>query len=681
MRVISLDIETYGAVEKGLKGHRMPPQRFFNAYRSLYFDAVNKDNLVQTVGITPATGESLDTLTPHSSICLYPYRKAHYEVLCDWLQWADAICLHNGIFDITYLRAAYPSLPFDDQLLIENMVLNYLSNEARESRSLKDIAVVRGIHTYSRTLKHSRFKGRLDPELIRYQCEDTHTTLLEVIDFAKELVADDRLTDECIRLYSGLLWACVRMETAGYPFQESTLLTQKDEWEKETESLQSWLRDNGVIVKGKGSLSPDNPESRYGAMQRLVEACDSSKVKELLGVDSILDMANPQKPDKGLLLLTEKAKLVSANIQNRNLIRHFVDEDLQHLIDQWNRWAKLSKLLTSYIYPLLDQEKRQKSCLIPVGDALLGYPSIYPVPSSYAGDDEGGQIQGRISFQNPGTQTFPSAIKSLASSRFGPDGVLASWDVSQLEPRTAAVLSGEPVLLDDFANGGDVHTTQALFIYNKDDLHRKYADVDEEIRLTKHNKEFKKNERQMGKGTGLASLYRSGAVAQQQQTLKQRGILIPIDILRKSVKLLPSIKPTLFAWQESLIREAHTNKRIVLEITGQQRQFFGGSLHKPNEAVNFPVQCHGANCISRLLYYVHRQLTPDPQDVFLYQCTHDSLSFDCANPDVVRRIDKMLTQAVEWLVNEDYWHRLQTITGNTCPFVLEPEDDITHLLS
>jgi hypothetical protein len=667
MNIISLDIETFGAVKYTLSGKAMPEQRYFNAHRNL--KEVDRNQLIQTIGITYCQADSLVDMVPVSSMCLSAGNPKDMEVARAWIAWADVIVGHNILFDLSHLVAVFRDLPFDDQLLVENMALSYLVNENRESRSLKDIAKVLAIHEYEYTLKHDRFMNKRDPILVRYQCEDTHVTMLEAAHFAAELDKEGRLNPYQLELYSGLLWASLRMQNSAYCMDRGRLETQQVSWERRLRYLAHILdKDYGLVVKGKGSIN-----SKYEKMDSLIDDVDEEKVRRYFNTDDVMLLADFDKPEKGLLALTKKTKQVSASVQNRKLLRHLVKSPINvELIDLWNEYATISKLVSSYATPLLGEGK---SSLIEIEGKHFACPSIYVVPSSYAGDDEGGQIQGRISFQAPATQTFPRVIKEFKASRY-PDGVLVSRDASQLEPRTAAVLSGEPVLLEDFRNGGDVHTTQAILVYGEEELNRRYAHIDEAIRLTKRNEEFNEHERQIGKGTGLAALYRSSGRTQQAQALRKDGIIIPIAILNKAVRELPRIKPVLYAWQEQMIKEAHDNRRIVLAITGQQRLFLGGSSHMVTEMVNFPVQCHGANTISRLLYYLHRRLPalsdPDPP-IHLYQCTHDSVAFDCKDPDHAARVDHLIDEAVEWLSSEDYWHLLTSFYGNPCPLVFEKE--------
>ena len=83
-----------------------------------------------------------------------------------------------------------------------------------------------------------------------------------------------------------------------------------------------------------------------------------------------------------------------------------------------------------------------------------------------------GTTTGRFSSQNPNIQNIPirSAIgKTIRNAFIAPAGCsIVSADYSQIELRSAAMLSGDQTFMDTFKNGGDVHASVAARVYHVD---------------------------------------------------------------------------------------------------------------------------------------------------------------------------------------------------------------------
>jgi len=123
------------------------------------------------------------------------------------------------------------------------------------------------------------------------------------------------------------------------------------------------------------------------------------------------------------------------------------------------------KLETSYLLPLL---KGRGAKLADQSSRLLdgiSHPSWYLVPSKTqdAEGSEGGTNQGRIICKRPALQTAPPSIKKCMTTRFSP-GILIGYDLSQIELRVAALISGDTRMLDEYHEGKDKHTETARAI-------------------------------------------------------------------------------------------------------------------------------------------------------------------------------------------------------------------------
>ena len=60
-QIISLDIETYGAVKKGIRGNPLSKQTVFNPTRSMFTDKVGLSDLIITASITLVKDDQCET--------------------------------------------------------------------------------------------------------------------------------------------------------------------------------------------------------------------------------------------------------------------------------------------------------------------------------------------------------------------------------------------------------------------------------------------------------------------------------------------------------------------------------------------------------------------------------------------------------------------------------------------
>ena len=162
MNIISLDIETYGAVEQGIRGNPLPKQTVFHPARSMHTDGIDSSDLIISASITLVkedqceiqkelwkqqgfqhTGSTTKTLgtsllpksqsqvqsllnlknlTPQETMVfdLSNPNKIDRQRLRKWLEHATVIIGMNLPFDIQYLRKN-PFLKFSlkSQLLID----------------------------------------------------------------------------------------------------------------------------------------------------------------------------------------------------------------------------------------------------------------------------------------------------------------------------------------------------------------------------------------------------------------------------------------------------------------------------------------------------------------------------------------------------------------------------------
>jgi len=186
--VLSLDIETYGAVAGCVNQTNFHPQK------SIVLDGCPEADLIQTVALTwrdpfgecqsgffrwkdRGTQARLARWLRHltTSISALPPKTAP--------RYPPGLWGMNIKFDVLFLRRCSTLLrchlrpPFP---LLDMSVVNYLNSEIRPERSLKNIAPLLRVARYEegRTCqKGHKFRSSLDPELRKYNCLDTYASL------------------------------------------------------------------------------------------------------------------------------------------------------------------------------------------------------------------------------------------------------------------------------------------------------------------------------------------------------------------------------------------------------------------------------------------------------------------------------------------------------------------------
>lgn len=667
MLILSLDIETYGACAHNLHGDPLPPQTVFHPIKSLVVDQVAPDDLIQTVAITKvecphpapewgdpqswATRAQLAAPVSHSLLELPEFPdlahikpaetmvflmgiKDHRRMLGEWLRKADVLLGHNIAYDILYLQhCGYRLGP--PTRLIDNAILAYLQNEHRPERSLKAIANLLGVHTYQRTLGEGRFLNPTEPDseghtLQTYNAQDSHTTACVARELAVRIQDDypqtSKLKATCLDYFSNCLWATVSKSTSGIHFDVPGLQQHEQTLNgKISRLVDVCRREHNLLLEGPG--------------------CRKSQadfVEELLA-------EHPALRHNKDLEFSDKQHVISWSNTNRSLFSEAIPPDHAHQepLRLATEHSKSSKILNTYVRPLLNNPRKGI-----VRDGIA-YGSWYIIPSSLKDDsaaEEGGQLQARPSIKNPPAQTFPPSIRDFYCSRY-PRGCILSFDLSQAELRTAALLSGEPSLLRAYREQLNLHTERAKQLYGPDVEER------EDFRILYG----------ASKMFNFGDLYRAGADALKFQLKKKAGIDIPLATCEEVVATRRNTRPVLMEWQDNLLRFARRHHRVEIPFTGHSREFPGVTKHLDNEIVNFPIQAVSAIT----LWYIEQHITlhhlPNAPTTHMILNHYDALLFDCVDSHAANLLKGAILDALHDVTTNGYWAWISHLTGNVVP--------------
>jgi len=683
-KIISLDIETYGAVEEGYRGNLLPQQTVFQPSKSMHTDGVDLKDLIVTASITLVKEDQCPTQKEHSnpllqqqakyktqtrgnSLCLSSERQelssqrlknltpqetmvfnlsndTDRDRLRKWLNHSEIILGMNLPFDIQYLRKD-PQFKFvlEKQLLIDLSVMNYLHDETRQEKSLKNLGPILRTHSYKTTLKNERFKSPFDPPLYEYNAQDTHNTVLAIRELARRINNDfsksDKLSPFCINFYSRLLWTIIRMSESGICMDRDKI---------------QGIEDNLLV------LCKEANENATKAGYPL-EGEGSGKAKQEL-MDDAIDLIGDWMRDE--MELTPAKGLVSFTEANRNKLQNALkgpsamsalDDELIRVFDAAKIHAGAQKIISSYTYPLLRHRRNkttdQSSCLVPSKGNHIAYPTWYATPT-YAKNDAGGSggtLQGRITCKKPSAQTFPPTIKDCICSRFE-GGKIVSMDLSQIELRVAGLLSGDPAFIDAYQKGADLHTERALQVFGVTSCDN--------------------GQRQVGKMVNFADLFRAGPDVIRKQVLGMSGVELDINFCKDIVKNRKRHRPKLWNFQQALIHKAETEGRIELPFTGQSRYFMGGDKYEVNEIVNFPVQTTASNTLIRIQSLIDgymQSINCSNPRIHMVLNIYDAIYFDVKDSKAEEELKDIVNEAVLYVQNVGYWSMISDYYGNNIP--------------
>lgn len=322
----------------------------------------------------------------------------HRRRLFQWLLHSHTLLGQNIQFDILYLRRlALPRLALDgSHLLIDLSVVNYLHNELRPEKSLKNLSPLLRTHIYS-DFDADKSERYPDPaSAIHYNAEDTWATTLGIAELARRTHSDfspstAKLSPFCLRFYSDTLWSCIRMAEAGVPINRNALLALEQLHLRRCDLAHSIMQSRfSCPLQGTGSN-----ESKLAFMESCITFLDTHTQYEIR--------------NHPLFELTEKTRRTAVNDLNRRLLSHHLhlflstEEPPPSTAAEANRLLlglhllgvhiHSQKLVSSYTFPLLrhrrSDERDRSSLLVPLchtppPKSPTASPTSFPVctPSS-----------------------------------------------------------------------------------------------------------------------------------------------------------------------------------------------------------------------------------------------------------------------------------------------------------
>ena len=717
--ILALDIETYGAVKRDSEGRPLPTQKEtksngrFNAAKSLFFDRPSE--LVVSVALTEVLDERGELATADTPISSWVpgrsfYIRPYYQTpdLIRALDACHTIVGHSLMYDISYLMELPVLRPhLQHQLLIDTVILNYLHNERRPERSLKDLGPLFGLFRYDTTLKDQRFRDPGDPLLRWYNCEDTHNTVRLAAHLASLIERDytptNKLSDDCLHFYSENLRTCIHVQQSGCAIDTPRLYAMDKDLRNAEYAAHLTCLHHGLTLSGPGSQ-----KSQAEFIDRLICA-------------TLPD--NPDDPhpilDHPALQRTEKRGDVSWSLNNFRVFREALTDhpDLLHAVRAADDGVRAAKARANPVYPMLrwksadtkrvgtDKPIDQTSTLIPQTgtkqwntlsrwsssrptssmewerslsepEIRIAHPNVYPVPSTIKDGegDSGGQEQVRLSMKQPAVSTFPPSIKALMTPR---RRYLLGYDLSQIELRVAALRSGERSMIEAYQKGWDLHSLNLFDIFSIDrltemcglpsppstDVHSR----DGQLAWRAHPT-FESLRRLVSKPANFADLYWSSAETMQSTVYEDTGEVIDLAVFDRAVRTRPTRRPTLYKWQKRLLSTAYEQGYLEVPKIGASRIIPPNT--RPNTVINCGIQPVAAAVMIEIVNHLRTLLPPTASIV--------AIIYDAVYIDTDTIITDLVQQSVAHAADHGVWSALKEESGHDVPLIMDEPEVTPH---
>jgi uracil-DNA glycosylase family 4 len=561
--VVCLDIETYGCIS-GVE------QSQFHPAKAVQWDNVRPSSAIVSCALSWDTGSAFYNLE------LQQHRRALCSVLRQVQNEQCVLLLQNATFDLTFLRAFLPTCrPYLEPplRLADLMVSSYLVDEARPERSLKALAPLlmgqQGL--YKDEWRSLNFTGPDDPELACYNVADTERTLechricrdsyprMYGVGTQKGSAYSDRWYSDLLHLVTWMSECGVAMDTTALAALDRHLSVRKVHIERLAKSILN------LTLEGKGS-----DKSKRGVVSTAVESLPAS---ETIAERIVLTKTGKMPYDE------ETRNLLVPELDSSNPIGRRIRRQLRTI----GMHQTVSKLQSTYTGPILRGRKRGSTWdnSPRVIDGRV-YPTWYPVPREFGANESGGTKQGRLSAKSPSVPTFPPPLKKLIQ--------VDAWvDYSGIELRTAALMSGDPVMMSELSGtDGDLHARTARLIFGDDIV---------------NHPQFHAVYRQAGKKTNFLMLYLGGAEKLRHTLLTEVGLDYPIEKCYAAIDGFWSTYSVLRAFIDSAVAFVRKRGFYELPLTGQSRLF--ARANPPiNEVASFLFQPIAANITLSAQYHL-----------------------------------------------------------------------------
>jgi DNA polymerase-1 len=289
-------------------------------------------------------------------------------------------------------------------------------------------------------------------------------------------------------------------------------------------------------------------------------------------------------------------------------------EDAHPIIKDIFNYRELQKLLSTYIDTL--------PSLVDEGSRI--HPELLQM----------GAATGRFACKDPNIQNIPIRSeegKKIRNAFIAPKGYsLVSADYSQIELRSAAILSGDPVFMDTFTSGKDVHASVASRVF-----HVAEPEVTSDMR-------------RKAKVINFGILYGMGVTALQKNlgTTRAEAQAFHDEYFKQLAKLSDYLEQVLTNAKKMGYTETLFGRRRFFPALKSSIPFIKAMAERA--AGNAPIQGTTADIIKLAMLHVDQAIKDAglSDKVFMIMQIHDELVFE-VKEEVLEQAEKLIKDTME----------------------------------
>lgn len=262
-----------------------------------------------------------------------------------------------------------------------------------------------------------------------------------------------------------------------------------------------------------------------------------------------------------------------------------------------------------------------------------------------------GTVTGRLASVDPNLQNQSNkdegVIKCAYVSRFGDEGVFLQGDYSQVELRLSGCWYEEPLVIEAYQAGADLHTLTAADIafYEVSSLAERMRCY---LRLPD---EEQKEWRSRAKRINFGVLYGGGPGA-LQRTLAKDGIFLDIpqcrELIDRYFEARPGLRKALDRTEQEVLQRGYLDsfsgrRRRIPEVASDDLELVARALR---QACNHPIQSGAGEITLMALTLLDQRLRAEGYRSRVVLTVHDSIIVDC-HVDEVFEVALMQKEVME----------------------------------
>jgi DNA polymerase-1 len=506
---------------------------------------------------------------------------------------------HNIKFDARQLRSWGVAIK-PEQLAHDTMLKSYVCNSTKESHGLKDLAkeyLDMEWPTYREMVGEGRDKVTLDKQEIekvaRYCGDDCVAT------FRLNLYLDKRMNPEQRGYYNNIelptMQLLFAMELRGVTVDVDYLKSLKEEMSHEAETL---LVDLRSLVADRNYSIPCRKSCPKKAHTHEFNPGSPKQVKDALNHFGY----NLENADKQALEPYRCDEFVNLLMEYRK-----INKVVGTFLEAWLALPTLPKIHTTFSQVSLDEQSGDWKG-IRTGRLSSKEPNLQQISKAGDADEE----------------TTGKALRSGFIPSAGKD--LVVFDFDQMQYRILAHYTKEPVLLNAFRNGKDVHEETARILLGRETITKK--------------------ERSLGKSLNFGAVF--GSMPEKIAEIAKCSLEEAEKFYKLYWQRLPGV--TRWIYRTKALAHVHKNVKTILgrviplpEIENRNRFEM---MHAERQAVNFIIQGSEADIIKLgMLQATAKGYMPLLQ-------VHDELHFE-TDPKDTQKAMVELKQILENIVTLD----------------------------